>query len=621
MKTKAQEYLKIFSQSKLEKFVAIPSVLLLFIVSTLCLTLFGPIVAHAASTGTALSPAPRISFTFDDSLSSTYTAAEPTLAEYGLTGTDYAISGCIGMTTEPNTCNANNATTYMSWTQLEALQADGWEIGSHTVDHDCLASSAETDPDDCANPAPLTTAQVDAELANSQSALATHGITATDFAPPYGDYNNNVLAQIAKYYASMRQFKNAANNVNVWPYSDYYLQDTTVLETTNTVASVEAQINSAITNNQWLVLTFHDIEAKPSKTPDNYQYGTAELAQIAAYVQAKQTAGLIQSVHVDQGLVTNPTNMLANGSFNSGIADGWTTDAPANVTLDTGDNGSYPNPTDSIKFVSTSSAIHLFSPKVSVTSGTTYVLKDFLNVAQLTSGEVGFYVDEYGVNGNWISGQWLKQETSSFVEDMNFTYKPSSPSVTQASLQIVVTGNPGITAYVANSQMFPEQTTTTTPTPTNLLANGTFNAGITDGWTTDDPTHITANSANNGSPAEPTYSISLQSGTTSTNGHLFSPKVAVSSTDTYTLSNWLNLVKDTASNTGGEVAFYIDEYNSSGQWISGQYIIGVHALGANTVSFSYKPSSASVASASLQVIVIGNAGIQAYLDNSTWSQN
>ena len=612
---------KYLNKNKFEKIIAIPSILTLFIVSTLCLTLFGPIAAHAASVGTALSPAARISFTFDDSLSSTYTAAEPTLAAAGLTGTDYAISGCVGMTTEPNTCNANQDTTYMSWTQLQALQADGWEIGSHTVDHDCLASSAETDPDDCANPLPLTTAQVDAELANSQSALASYGINATDFAPPYGDYNNNVLAQIAKYYASMRQFKNAANNANVWPYSDYYLQDTTVLETTDTVASIEAQINTAITNNQWLVLTFHDIETKPSKTPDNYQFGTAELASIAAYVQAKQAAGQIQSVHVDQGLVTNPTNMLANGTFSSGIADGWTTDAPANVTLDTADNGSYPNPTDSIKFVSSSSAIHLFSPQVSVSPGTTYIMKDFLNVAQLTSGEVGFYVDEYGVNGNWISGQWLKQETSSFVEDMNFTYTPSSPQVTKAALQIVVTGNPGITAYVANSQMFPEQTQTTTPVPTNLLANGTFNAGITDGWTTDDPTHITANTAGNGSPASPTDSISLQSGTTSTNGHLFSPKVTVSSADTYTISNWLNLVKDNTAANGGEVAFYIDEYNSSGQWISGQYKIGVHALGANTVAFSYTPSSANVTSASLQVIVIGNSGIQAYLDNSDWYLN
>jgi peptidoglycan/xylan/chitin deacetylase (PgdA/CDA1 family) len=608
---------------QLEKRLALLGTSMLFLVSTFCLTLFAPISAHAASTGTALSPAARISFTFDDSLASTYTTAEPTLATYGLTGTDYAITGCLGMTTVPNTCNANTDTPYMSVAQLQALQADGWEIGSHTVDHVCLVDSALTDPSDCANPTALTTAQVDAELANSKSALATDGINATDFSTPYGDFNNNVIAQIAKYYASMRQFKNASNNTNGYPYSDYYLQDVTVQETTNTVAGIEALINTAITNNQWLVLTFHDIETKPSKTPDNFQYGTAELASIAAYVQAKQAAGSIQSVHVDQGLVTSSTNMFANGNFSAGIADGWTTDSPANVTLDTGNNGSYPSPTDSIKFVATNKEIHLFSPKVAVTPGTTYVMKNFLNVASisaLTSGEVGFYVDEYNANGQWVSGQWLKSENSSFVEDMNFTYKPSSPAVTSASLQVLVTANSGITAYLANSQMFPE-TSATVAAPTNLVTNATFTAGISDGWTTDDPTHITANTAGNGSPASPTDSISLQSGTTTANGHLFSPEVAVSSAHSYTLSSWLNLVKDTNAASGGEVAYYIDEYNSAGQWISGQYKTGIHAIGANTIGFTYTPSSASVAKASLQVIVVGNSGIQAYLDNVTWYQN
>jgi peptidoglycan/xylan/chitin deacetylase (PgdA/CDA1 family) len=575
-----------------------------------------PSVAQADATSTA--PSAKISFTFDDSLASAYTYAAPTLAQYGLTGTDYAITGCVGMTAVPNTCRANTDTPYMSWTQLQALQnTDGWEIGSHTVNHDCLASSAAQDPSDCQTNA-LTTTQVDAELANSKSALAANGINATDFAPPYGDYNNNVLAQIAKYYASMRQFKNAANNANVWPYSDYYLQDTVVQQTTDTVADIEADINNAITNNQWLVLTFHNILPKPSPKPDNYEYGTAELAQIAAYVQAKQSAGLIQSVHVDQGLVTSGTNLLANSSFDDGISDGWTTDAPATITKDGGDNGSYPSPTNSIKMVSTSKTTHLFSPKVSVSPTTTYILKNFLNVQAISSGEVGFYVDEYNASGQWISGQWLKQETSSFVEDMNFTYKPSSANVSSASLQVVVSGNPGITAYLDNSQWF--ASTIAAPISSNLLPNGNFAAGISDGWTTDDPNDIKADSNNNGSPTNPVYSISLKSSTTSTNGHLFSPKVSVSPTTSYALSSWLN-IKSITNTTSGEVAFYVDEYNASGQWISGQYKVGVNSLGASNVNFAYTPSSANVASASLQVIVVGNAGIQAYLDDASWTSN
>ncbi len=561
-------------------------------------------------------PTAKVSFTFDDGLTSAVSQAAPTLYKYGLIGTDYIITGCVGMTIEPNTCRANNDTTYMSWPQIAQLQNNyGWEIGSHTVDHDCLASSAAQDPDDCQTNT-LTTAQVDAELVNSKSALAANGINATDFAPPYGDYNNNVLAQIAKSYATMRQFKNAANSANVWPYSDYYLQDYTVQETTDTVADVEAQINNAITNKQWLILTFHDIMPKPSTNPDDYQYGTAELDQIAAYVQAKEAAGLINPVTVSQGLVTSSTNLLPNASFNDGIADGWTTDNPADVTADSGDNGSYPDPTNSIKFSTGASGnAHLFSPKVTVNPNTTYMLKSFLNVQAITSGEVAFYVDEYDSSGNWISGQYLKQETSSFVEEMNFTYTPSSANVASASLQVIASGS-GITAYVDNVQWFP-LTTTTPVAPTNLVANGTFDDGIADGWSTDDPANITADSGNNGSPNNPVNSVKAVAPATPANIHLFSPKVTVDPTKTYTLTTYLNL----QTLTSGEVAFYVDEYDSSGNWISGQYKVGVSTVGTSNVSFTYVPSSASVASASLQVIIVGNSGITAYVDDVRWYQN
>jgi hypothetical protein len=67
-------------------------------------------MAKAASTsGTQnASPNAEISFTFDDSLQSTYTQAASTSAKYGLTGTDAAITGCVGMTKVPNTCLANS---------------------------------------------------------------------------------------------------------------------------------------------------------------------------------------------------------------------------------------------------------------------------------------------------------------------------------------------------------------------------------------------------------------------------------------------------------------------------------------------------------------------------------
>lgn len=574
-----------------------------------------PALAHA--TVTSPTPTAKVSFTFDDGQASAITTAEPTLAQYGLTGTDYVITGCVGMTTTPNTCRANTDLPYMTWAQIQTLQnTDGWEIGSHTVDHDCLASSAKQDPSDCQTNT-LTTAQVDAELANSKSALAANGINATDFAPPYGDFSNSVLAEIAKYYASMRQFKNAANNTNVWPYSDYYLQDITVQEKTDPVSTIETDINNAIANNQWLVLTFHDITATPSQSPDDYEYGTAELAQIAAYVQTKEQANLIQSVHVNQGLVTSTTNMLPDGDFSAGISDGWTTDNSTAFVANSANNGSYPNPTYSIKVTSPASGTaHLFSPKVTVTPGTTYILKNFLNLQAIKTGGIGYYVDEYNSAGTWISGKYLGQETSAFVEDMNYAYTPTSSAVASASLQIIDSAGTGVTAYIANPQMFAASSTTTTQT--NLMPNGTFDAGITDGWTTDSPNTITADANNNGSPANPVNSVLLTGSTTNT--HLFSPQIAVSSGHSYSITSYLNLQQITATN-GGEIGYYIDEYNAAGTWISGQYKLGVNTLGAGNYGFTYTPTSATVAKASLQVIVVANSNAKAYLDNIGWVQN
>lgn len=560
---------------------------------------FGPL--HSTATAAVMNPTAtaKVSFTFDDGLTSALTQAAPTLKKYGFTGTDYAITGCVGMTTAPNTCNANGDTTYMSWTQIAQLQSTyGWEIGSHTVTHPLLASSDPT-----FQPQPLTNDQMIQELVQSKATLAAHGITATDFAPPYGDYNMTTLAQIAKYYASMRGFQDTG--YNTWPNSDYLIRDQYATGGVS-VTKIKGYIDTAIKNKQWLVLTFHDIKTNASSNPDDYEYSTKNLDAIAAYVKSKN----IPVVNVGNGLVTSDTNLLPNASFNSGISGGWTTDNAAAVTADAGTNGSYPDPTNSVKFsVGTSTgAAHLFSPQVQVDPNTTYVLKNFLNVAQYTSGEVGFYVDEYDSLGNWISGQYKTAERSVFVEDMNFSYKPTSASVAKARLQVAVPAGSSLTAYVDNAQWFP--TTTTLPViHTNLMPNGTFDAGIASGWTTDNNTAITADSANHGSPANPVNSVSMVAGTT--NAHLFAPKIGLSSTTTYNISAYVNVL----SLTSGEVGFYIDEYDANGNWISGQYKGGVRTTGVSNVSFTYKPTSSSVSGSSLQIILVGNSGIKAYVDD------
>ena len=408
----------------------------------------------------------------------------------------------------------------------------------------------------------------------------------------------------------MRGFADLGNNF--WPLGDYLLRNVPVQEVTTPVATLKAKVDEAIASKSWVVFSFHDIVANPSQNPDDYQYGTAELDQLAAYVKTKVAAGQIKNVNVSGGLVTGTPNKMPNPTFNNGLGDGWSTDAPTTITANSANNGSFPDFAKSVKLVSGASQGHLFSPKVAVSPGTNYLYKTYLNVEAITSGEVAFYVDEYNSAGAWVSGQYRKAENSRWVEALNFTYTPSSTNVATASLQVIVAGT-GITAYLDNVQLLALTAETTPPPPTNLVANGTFDAGIGGGWRTDAAANITADKANNGAPANPVNSVKLTG--KATNGHLFSPQVAVTPGN-YNISAYLNLKNRTA----GEVGWYIDEYDASGNWISGQWKLANTTLGVANINLSYSPSSTSVAKASLQVYVTGNSGVLAYADNVVWSR-
>lgn len=569
---------------------------------------------HAVSSAT---PTAKVSFTFDDGYTSALTQAAPVLQKYGFQGTNYVITDCVGMTTAPNTCHADSDATYMTWDQISQLRTTyGWEIGSHTASHPYLATSDPTD-----QPLPITNDQMISEITQSKVALASHGIDAVSFAPPYGDYNMKTLAEIAKSYGSMRGFQDTG--YNTWPYSEYLVRDQHI-EGNVSVTTVKGYIDKAIANKQWLVLTFHDIKTTASKNASDYQYSTANLDAIAAYVKSKS----VPVVTVKDAFVSSAENLLPNSSFNNGIGavqqgqimnpgvgDGWTTDSPDLISISKQPNmGSYPDPANALQILAgTSANSHVFSPTIPVSATSTYLLKSYLNVQQISTGEVGYYIDEYDGMGNWVSGQYKAAERSIFSENINFSYTPSSSVVTQARLQIFATKGSNIIAYVDNVQWFTlNSTTVTPPAQTNLVANGTFDAGISAGWRTDNSTAITPNSANHGSSNNPVNSVSMVA--TTKNAHLFSPSVAVTSSKSYTLTSYIDRVKLMS----GEVGFYIDEYDASGNWISGQYKGGARNVGKGDLSFAYTPSSSSVATAQFQVILSANSGITAYFDDLRW---
>lgn len=570
-----------------------------FVFAAIVIIMALPLPAAAVVAPHNVEPFAKVSFTFDDGLANTLTEAAPTLAAHGLTGTSFATTDCIGMTAVPNTCAADPDVSYMSWEQLTELRdIYGWEIGGHSVSHPML----DTDG--------LTEAELAAEITGGKQILMDHGFEPTNFATPYGDYDNRVLAEIARSYASHRGFWDVSNNS--WPYNDYILNNMQVQAGVE-VSDVLARVDQAIAGKHWLILTFHGIFQNPSSDPEDYQYATADLNTIAAYVKTKQDEGLLKAVNIEDGLVTSDTNLLPNGDLAAGISGGWTTDTPANVVADAANNGSYPESQNSVRITAGPTGnSHFFSPKIEVQHTKTYMLQSFLNITARSGGELGYYIDEYNLNGDWVSGKWVKAKVAHMVSQENFTYTPSSMQVAKASLQVYVTPGSGITAYVDSFRWFAleEEATPPPPPPTeNLLPNSSFDNGIADGWATNNSMAFTADSGGNGSPDNPESALRLLAG--DSNASLFAPLVDVDHTLAYSVSAYL----DIQTLTQHEVAFYIDEYDIGGNWLSGQYKLAKRDTGIEVIGFDYQTTSDLVKKSGLQVILVGHSGITGYLDD------
>lgn len=389
-----------------------------FVVILLHITL--PLQVFAAIQGAQ--PTPKVSFTFDDGYKSVWQHAAPVLGKYGFTGTSYVTTGFVGQE------------NHMTWNQIKRLQNErGWDIGSHTVTHPLLTQ--------------VSASQLNQELNKSKNMLTSRGINVRSFATPYGDYNNQVLAAAAKYYETHRPFHDQGHNH--WPYSDYLLQVRQVQRDIS-VAQVKQYVDEAKQNNTWLILVFHDIKNLPSTELGVYDYARKDLNAVAKYVADQG----LSVTNVANGVVSSDSNLISDGDFVTGMGS-WRTDASTNVRFLAQNRGAMPFTNGVVRMTAASDRnVHLFAPQASVTYGATYLYKSFLNVETIQGGAVGYYIDEYDQLGNWISGQYKIEERSSFVENLNFTYQPSSAAVTNASLQVIVTANSGIVAYVDSFRMY-----------------------------------------------------------------------------------------------------------------------------------------------------------------------
>jgi peptidoglycan/xylan/chitin deacetylase (PgdA/CDA1 family) len=217
---------------------------------------------------------PLISLTFDDGWRSQYTNAFPLLCRYNMAATFYLVSGYV----------QRGYPDYLLPEMVRKLAESGMEIGDQTVDHQPLPL--------------LSSASVEAEIADSKAYLEQFG-QVTDFAAPYGAVNAQDVGLIRKVYQSQRSMDAGVNTAD--KFDAYHLLSVPINadEKTGSFAQIKPFIDLAIKTRTWLILDFHQVDARGGKYFTNpYNASPALLEEILSYIHTHH----IQPMTIKQGL-------------------------------------------------------------------------------------------------------------------------------------------------------------------------------------------------------------------------------------------------------------------------------------------------------------------------------
>jgi peptidoglycan/xylan/chitin deacetylase (PgdA/CDA1 family) len=197
---------------------------------------------------TGHSPKTVVSLTFDDAYEDQWRYAVPLLRSHRMTATFYVITADSD---GPYPC-------CMSWAQLRALQGEGDDIGSHTVDHPNLTT--------------VTIARVMREVCRSSQDMMMHGIAdPKSFAYPYGSFNSTDERIVARCgFTIARQGGGISSSstrpeppwAETLPPKDHEAVRTIAVDGASPirVSDLENFVTKAVAHGGgWLPITFHDV--------------------------------------------------------------------------------------------------------------------------------------------------------------------------------------------------------------------------------------------------------------------------------------------------------------------------------------------------------------------------
>lgn len=214
---------------------------------------------------------PTVSFAFDDGYESVYTRALKKLSAYRYPGSAYVIADIVG--------NAGR----LSLEQLHRLRdLHHWEIGGHSK---TLAAHNMPNGLDSLTPEELKT-----EMNGLRDWLYENGFSRASYAYPKGAAGANVRHYVERDYCTGRV--TARGPETLPPRDEYTLRGWSINGLDTGAEEVEEEIDKAVADGTWLILSFHDIVAgTPALTTE---FNAKEFEDVVDYVRALQKQGKLK---------------------------------------------------------------------------------------------------------------------------------------------------------------------------------------------------------------------------------------------------------------------------------------------------------------------------------------
>lgn len=269
----------------------------------------------------ALAAPTVVTLTFDDGLANQY-GARSALAANSLHGTFYVNTGRIG-----------SSDSFLSWSQLDDLAADGNEIGGHTLDHvDLTAVSA---------------AEAQRQVCDDRRALVARGFSASSFAYPYGAHNSTLYSIVESCgYSSARRSWGLCDAIGVSgctlfaetfpPPSVWAVRTVPSIRTWHTLADLQSAVTRAeAAGGGWVPIVFHHI--CDGCDPDGYSTSPTTLGTFLSWLAARSSSGTV--VRTVRDVATDTTAPVSSAACDDTVCPTWSR-TPVSVALSATDTAS-----------------------------------------------------------------------------------------------------------------------------------------------------------------------------------------------------------------------------------------------------------------------------------------